>query len=265
MQVFPTSTNTTLSVEFFENGTSLGTLFPGANLNWSGFLSYADPDVSHSWVLDEGNAAGGNMTYEALDCHTGTVLASGTWVADGNPQTVTVNPPPNLSGSATYTVTPAAGNAGLTSFDWGGGVFDPGAVPAGSYDITYSWDDGAGNCSGSAMNTIVVNNPNDATWTTPGTICESAGSINLNPTITGTTGGTWSGTGVSGNTFNPSGLSGAISVTYTVGTAPCDATSVQNITVSPDVDPGWTSPGTICETAGSINLNTTITGTTGGT
>jgi gliding motility-associated-like protein len=267
IQVFPTSANTTLSVEFFENGTSLGTLVPGVNTNWSGYLSLADPTVSHSWVLDEGNATGGNMTYQVLDCHTGTVLASGTWVADGNPQTVTVNPPPNLAGTAVFTVTPATGNPGLTTFAWGGAVWDPSLVPIGSYDITYSWDDGAGNCAGSAMHTFIVTNPYDASWTSLGTICESAGSINLNTVGSPTQGGgTWSGTGVSGNTFNPTGLSGAINVTYTVGTGgSCIDASTQSITVIPDVDPAWTSPGTVCETAGNINLNSLITGTTGGT
>jgi hypothetical protein len=36
-----------------------------------------------------------------------------------------------------------------------------------------------------------------------GAVCESSGTINLNTLITGTAGGTWSGTGVTGNTFNP--------------------------------------------------------------
>lgn len=53
-------------------------------------------------------------------------------------------------------------------------------------------------------------------WTSPGTICSNATPLNLNTLVTGTPGGTWSGSGVSGNTFNPTGLSGNISITYTV-------------------------------------------------
>ncbi len=157
----------------------------------------------------------------------------------------------------------------------------------GSENITYSWNNGGGTgspvnvsptstttytvtatdvCGNTDTDQVVVDvQDNDASWTTPGSICEAAGSINLNPTITGTTGGTWSGSGVSGNTFNPSGLSGNIAVTYSVGTVPCVETLTQNINVVPDVDPSWTTPGTICEAAGNINLNLIITGTTGGT
>src|SRR5690606_25839771 len=77
--------------------------------------------------------------------------------------------------------------------------------------------------------------------------------------------GTWSGNGVSGNTFNPAGLSGAVSETYTAGSAPCIGTDQQTITVVPDVDPGWTPPTTLCDYSPPFDLNTTITGTAGGT
>jgi gliding motility-associated-like protein len=350
IEVFPTNANNTLSIEFLENGTSLGTLFPGPNLNWSGFLSMADPNLSHSWILNEGAATGVNMTYQVKDCHSGAVLASGTWVDDGNPQTVTVTPPPPLNGLATWSVTPAAGIPALTVVTaWGGALFDPTMVPPGTYDVTYDWDAQNGDCAGNATHTVTVTNPfsftslsytspicqsaggttsptlsatggggytsspaglsiNPSTgvinigastpntytvtylvgtalpsacnatgntiitilpdvnpaWTPPASICATAGSINLNTLITGTAGGSWGGTGVSGNTFNPAGLSGNIAVTYTVGTAPCVENSVQNINVIPDVDPGWTPPAPICANAGSINLNTLITGTAGG-
>ena len=91
-------------------------------------------------------------------------------------------------------------------------------------------------------------------------VCVSAGTINLNGLITGTTGGSWSGTGVTGTNFNPA--SGTQNVTYTVGTAPCQETQVHTITVIPDVNPAWTNSN-ICANAGSINLNNLITGTTG--
>ncbi|MFL3664702.1 MAG: hypothetical protein ACJ04Q_11910, partial [Flavobacteriales bacterium] len=102
-----------------------------------------------------------------------------------------------------------------------------------------------------------------ATWTNPSPICAAAGSINLNSLVTGTAGGTWSGTGVSGSTFNPA--SGTQSVTYTVGTSPCTQSQTHTITVRPDVNPAWNNPSPICAAAGSINLNSLITGTAGGT
>ena len=272
IQVFPTNANNTLNVEFFENGTSLGSLVPGPNLNWSGFLSLADPDVSHAFVLSEGAASGSNMSYQVLDCHTGTVLASGTWVDDGNPQTVTINPPPNLSGTAGYTVTPAAGNPGLTTFDWGGAVWDPSAVPPGSYDITYSWNDGAGNCSGTATHTFIVTNPYTSTFSySQASYCQNAS--DPTPTITGTAGG--------GFTSSPGGLAlnastgaidvsssgtGTYDVTYFTGTAlpsSCNSSTTVQVTIIANDDPAFTYPqNTYC--AGDADPSPSITGDAGG-
>ncbi len=365
VQVFPTNGIGTNSMEFFEDGASLGGFGTvgtdsngnpwvtsiGANTNFSGYVSYVSPSSNtpgHQVVLCN-NTAGANMTYEVYDCHSGTLLASGTWNGAVGCQTILVSPPPTLSGLATWSSTCAGSLPVIT--DWGAAVFDPSAVaPGTTCDVTYDWDAQNGDCAGSATHSITITNPYsftslsysspvcqaaggtlnptltgtaggtytsspaglslngttgainvaastpgtytvsyfvgtalpsacnasgtasitilpdvDPAWSNPSPICETGGSINLNTLITGTAGGTWSGTGVSGNTFNPSGLSGSIAVTYTVGTAPCAENSTLNITVEPDVDPSWTSPGTICANAGSINLNTTITGTTGGT
>jgi gliding motility-associated-like protein len=108
--------------------------------------------------------------------------------------------------------------------------------------------------------------PSDAAWTSPLTICEKNGSINLNSLITGTIGGNWSGVGVTGSTFNPIGLNGNIPLTYIVGTPPCLDTLTQNINVVPDVDSSLTkATDTICEAAGTINLTPYVNGTAGGT
>lgn len=74
-----------------------------------------------------------------------------------------------------------------------------------------------------------------ATWTTPSALCASDASINLNSMVTGTTGGTWSGTGVSGSTFNPTGLNGNYNITYTINYTPsiitCPITQTNTIVV----------------------------------
>jgi G:T/U-mismatch repair DNA glycosylase len=56
------------------------------------------------------------------------------------------------------------------------------------------------------------------TWSSPKSLlCSNAGNIDFTNLITGTTGGTWSGTGISPNgIFNASGLSGNYNITYTV-------------------------------------------------
>ena len=107
----------------------------------------------------------------------------------------------------------------------------------------------------------------DPSWTAPSPLCSTDASIDLNTLITGTPGGTWSGPGVSGNTFSPAGLSGNQNVTYTYtpicGTA---VSSSHNITVNASVvgSPAWTNTS-VCSNQGTIDLNSLITGTTGGT
>lgn len=142
-----------------------------------------------------------------------------------------------------------------------GNTFNPLGL-SGAIAITYTV--GASPCSEVSTQNISVTTAVSAAWTTPGTICEAAGSVNLSALVTGTPGGTWSGTGVSGATFNPTGLSGPIAITYSVGVTPCSDLQTFNITVTPDVDPAWASPGAVCEAAGTINLNTLLTGTSGG-
>jgi gliding motility-associated-like protein len=141
-----------------------------------------------------------------------------------------------------------------------GNMFDP---SSGSQNITYTV--GTNPCDDAVSQMINVVAASDPTWVTPGNICENAGTVDLNALITGTAGGTWSGTGVTGNNFDPTGLSGPISVTYTVGTAPCIATLSDDITVTPDVDPSWAPPVNVCDASPLVDLNALITGTPGGT
>ncbi len=171
-----------------------------------------------------------------------------------------------LAGSAINLSTTVTGTAGGTFSGPGvsSNTFTPSTAGAGIHTITYSV--GASPCTVTEQHTITVEPTVTATWNAPTTVCQSAGNVNLSTLITGTTGGTFSGTGVSSNTFNPTTAGvGTHSITYTVGNSPCQATSTQSVTVVTDVDPAWNSPGAICESSGTINLNTLITGTAGGT
>jgi gliding motility-associated-like protein len=125
---------------------------------------------------------------------------------------------------------------------------------------------GCTNLGGRVPITITVIPIANPSWTSPGATCEAAGTINLDALITGTPGGTWSGTGVTGNIFDPTGLAGqTVSITYTVGSAPCQQNSTQTIQITQNVSAAWTQPNPICENAAPINLNTLITGNSGGT
>ncbi|HBG71104.1 MAG: hypothetical protein A2W93_02630 [Bacteroidetes bacterium GWF2_43_63] len=125
----------------------------------------------------------------------------------------------------------------------------PGAQDGGS--VAFTWPGVASYYNNGCQAPYI---PPSAAWTAPAAMCQNAGSLNLNSLVTGSPGGTWSGTGVTGSTFNPSGLSGNISITYTVGSAPCIFDSTQTITVnvSPTVSVSATA-SSIC-TGGSSTL-----------
>jgi gliding motility-associated-like protein len=143
-----------------------------------------------------------------------------------------------------------------------GNMFNPSGL-SGNISVTYTV--GSSPCTTTVTHNIQVLVTADASWTAPASLCQSASPVNLSALVTGTTGGTWSGTGVTGSTFNPAGLSGNISITYNVGTSPCNDSETHIIQVVLSADASWTNPGTICETASPVNLSTMITGDIGGT
>lgn len=111
--------------------------------------------------------------------------------------------------------------------------------------------------------------PFSAEWTNPGPLCSTSPPINLNNLVTGTSGGTWTGPGITGSTFDPSQVSGPVSITYTVEPTndcnPDTASVTQSFTVSPSVDASFTNPEIVCGSVGTIELNSLLTGTPGGT
>jgi len=223
-------------------------------------------DVGGTW-------SGTGVTGSTFDPSVGTQTVTYTApLGCAFPQTITVN----TTASATWTIPPVTcanasdinldalitGTAGGTWSGTGvtGNLFDP---TSGTQNVTYTA--GTAPCDDAVTQSITVTPSLDPTWVGPGTICETAGTVDLNALITGDTGGTWSGSGVTGSTFDPTGLSGSISIIYTIGAAPCVGTYVQDIIVNPDVDPTWTAPTMLCQTAPPVDLSTFVTGTAGGT
>ncbi len=94
-----------------------------------------------------------------------------------------------------------------------------------------------------------------AAWTNPGTMCQTDAPIDLSLFITGSTGGTWTGTGVTGSTFDPSGLSGNISVSYIVGVDPCADTVMHDIIVEVPANATITPAGPFCSSDPALNLS----------
>jgi trimeric autotransporter adhesin len=206
----------------------------------------------------------GNIAIEYL---VGTVPCQ-----DSLTQNIIVAPLPSAAWSAATVcsdATPISLDSlvtGTTGGTWSGnGVTGSSFSPTGlSGNIAVTYNIGPAGCSSSQTQNITIVPVMNPAWTTT-SLCSNSGAFNLNSLITGTSGGTWSGTGVSGNTFNPSGLSGNVSITYLVGTAPCQDSLVQSIAVTPSSSSAWTAPAFVCSGSGALDLNTTITGTTGGT
>ena len=148
---------------------------------------------------------------------------------------------------------------------WSGtGVSSSNFFPNGlSGNISISYSINENGCTDQSTQNIFVESVTDATWNTT-TICESDGILDLTTLEAGTNGGTWSGTGVTGNNFDPTSLNGNISLTYSVGTGTCNEILTQNIVVNSGVTATWNTTS-MCDSDPTLNLNTLITGNTGGT
>lgn len=204
-------------------------------------------------TLSFNNLVIGNIYYIMFDGWAGNQCDYTINVTNGV-QVVNITPSSNpiCEGDTINLVATSPGT--LTTYSWS-------SVPAGSYptgsSITVSPTSStvytvvaSGICgSQSASLPLTVIPSGNPAWTTPSSMCNNVTPLNLNSLITGTTGGSWTGTGVSGSNFNPTGLSaGAYNVTYTTGTAPCQKNEVHPITVLATPSPNITvaSPTNIC-------------------
>jgi gliding motility-associated-like protein len=295
LSVSPSST-TTYYVEALNEATACPsaqrtpvtiTVIPTQNPAWTspGTVCQAGSAINLSSTVT--GTAGGTFSGTGVSSNTFTPSTAGvgthtiTYSVGGSPctqteqHTITVEPTVTATWNAPSSVCQGTGTVNLATLITGttggtfsgpgvtGNNFDPTTAGVGTHSITYTV--GNSPCQATSAQSVTVITDVDPAWNSPGAVCESSGTINLNTLITGTAGGTWSGTGVTGNTFNPLGLSGAIAITYTVGASPCSEVSTQNISVTTAVSAAWTTPGTICEAAGSVNLSALVTGTPGGT
>lgn len=258
-----TASSTTIcdgqSTSLTVNGGSLGT---GANWEWyTGSCG--------------GTAVGSGSSINVSPSSTTTyyVRAEGTCNNTAcQSVTITVNPVPTPSITSASTMcegdnlnltgTPAGGTWSVLS---GPGTISTNVLTAtGSGTINVEYSVTQAGCTGTTTQNITANALSDPSWTSPGTVCESGGTIDLNTLITGDTGGSWSGTGVTGSTFDPSGQSGnTITITYNVGST-CPASEQHDIMVETTVTATWTQPSALCQSDAPINLDTLITGSTGG-
>gem|GEM_PF-2438979 len=110
-------------------------------------------------------------------------------------------------------------------------------------------------------------------WSSPKNLyCTMSGTLDLTKLVTGTTGGTWSGTGVSSNgIFDPKGLNGTYDITYSVNynsaNGTCALSKTDTINVGEGVTPTFNQiasveQGSVAPILPTSSTNTpTITGT----
>ena len=271
VQVFPTNAQAGNQINILENGTNIGCFGPGActggaigaGLNFSGYISYASPSANNQVELCE-TTVGVNMTYAIFDCHSGALITSGNWISDGACQTVSVTPPGSLDGLSSFSGT------GITTTDWGAGVFDPTVSGPGTFTVTYNWDNENG-CSGTAQQVVTVSNPHDAAFTYPQS-AYCANDPNPSPNVTGDAGGAFTSSPVGLTLNGSSGLitlgsstPGVYEVYYTSpGTAPCNDVDTFSITVNAVQTAAITyTPGTLCPSDAPVTP--VLTGAGGGT
>lgn len=132
------------------------------------------------------------------------------------------------------------------------GILDPVGL-TGSVDVTYTV--GVGVCQATQTQTILVIGNISAAWTAPAEFCFYGGPVDLNQYITGSPGGSWSGTGVFGvSMLNPSGIFGNATITYNVSQNGCNVQTTQEVPVI-FVNGFYSAPATVCGTSNPIDLS----------
>jgi gliding motility-associated-like protein len=199
-------------------------------------------------TLNFDNLVVGNIYYIMFDGWNGN-QCDYTITVNNGVQVVNITPSANpiCEGDTINLVATAPGT--LNTFTWS-------SVPASSIPSTATvqvhptvstvYTVVASGICGSQSTTLpitVIPSGNPA-WAAPPPLCTNTTPVDLTTLVTGTSGGSWTGTGVVGSNFNPAGLSGTYNVTYTTGTSPCQKNQVHPITVLPTPAPNISITGT---------------------
>jgi len=138
------------------------------------------------------------------------------------------------------------------------------ATEAGIYAVSYQAFAGPDSfCGNTITQDLSFVLPPDPAWDSF-TLCTNSDPVQLDEQVSGNSGGVFTGVNVINNQFNPEGLSdGDYFITYTVGAASCDSSYTQSISVISQPDASW-STGSFCASTGIIDLDTLVSGNSGG-
>jgi hypothetical protein len=119
-------------------------------------------------------------------------------------------------------------------------MFDPSVTGTGTFNVTYTYVDGAG-CSTTVLQHVIV--ADSATFPSPSAICSNSPSVAL--TMATPAGGTYSGTGVVGSAFDPAvSGTGTFSINYSVSGCPA---VTQDFIVNPAPSVTFSSLADACQ------------------
>lgn len=240
--ILPAGTNTIC------NGASTNLTVSGANTyTWSPAASLSSSTGTNVVATP---TTGTNYTI------TGTATNGCTNTAT---YSVTVNPKPNVSSTATSTLICSGGSVtlqgtGANSYTWTGGITDGVAfTPTVTTTYTVTGTNATTGCTNTAVRTISVNTtPTVSSMASNSVICNGQ-SVTLNGTGANTY--TWTGGVTNGVAFTPTTTN-----TYTVtGTATngCTNTAVATITVNPKPTVSSTATNSVICNGQSVTLNGT--------
>ncbi|MBL0911188.1 MAG: T9SS type A sorting domain-containing protein [Bacteroidia bacterium] len=157
--------------------------------------------------------------------------------------------------------TPGGGTWSGSPFVNSGGLFDPSLSGPGTFNPIYSYTDVNG-CTGAGSTSVIVNTAPNAAISAQPVICSTGIPVQLNAVNAG---GTWSG----GPYINATGMfdpavsgSGAFSVTYTLSSGGCTASSTQSVLVTQGPNASISPVSALCTNATPVQL---ISATSGGT
>jgi PKD repeat protein/photosystem II stability/assembly factor-like uncharacterized protein len=221
---------------------------------WSGPSSFSSNGIGAT-ITNSSTSQSGIYTFTVTDDFG---------CADNDTKTVTVNAAPNASfpalsdkciNSPIFTLpqpTPSGGTfigPGVNA-----GSFNPATAGIGTHTILYVVSNSSG-CVDTASQTITVYGLPTVNLSTPSSVCNNVGTINLSGGSP--SGGTYSGSGISGNTFNPlaAGL-GNKTITYTFTDANgCANTAQSSITVNAATATSFSNPSDVCLNGGNVSLS----------
>ena len=207
--------------------------------------------VSYNWL--PGNLNGSSVTVSPATTTSYTVTGTTNGCSDTSLVTITVNPSPAITASATQTILCSGGSStltvnGATSYNWMPGNLTGSSItvtPA--LSTTYTVTGTNGSCSSTATVAITVQPGLTATAGSDATICPG-GNTQLN--ATGGTFYTWTpSAGLSSSTIANPVASPALTTTYvvTVSNGSCAANDTVVVVVAPPVTLTATaSSATIC-------------------